>query len=820
MLRPVETPTREIKKLDGLWAFSLDRENCGIDQRWWESVLQESRAIAVPGSFNDQFADADIRNYVGNVWYQREVFIPKGWAGQRIVLRFDAVTHYGKVWVNNQEVMEHQGGYTPFEADVTPYVIAGKSVRITVCVNNELNWQTIPPGMVITDENGKKKQSYFHDFFNYAGIHRSVMLYTTPNTWVDDITVVTHVAQDCNHASVDWQVVANGDVSVELRDADQQVVATGQGTSGTLQVVNPHLWQPGEGYLYELCVTAKSQTECDIYPLRVGIRSVAVKGEQFLINHKPFYFTGFGRHEDADLRGKGFDNVLMVHDHALMDWIGANSYRTSHYPYAEEMLDWADEHGIVVIDETAAVGFNLSLGIGFEAGIKPKELYSEEAVNGETQQAHLQAIKELIARDKNHPSVVMWSIANEPDTRPQGAREYFAPLAEATRKLDPTRPITCVNVMFCDAHTDTISDLFDVLCLNRYYGWYVQSGDLETAEKVLEKELLAWQEKLHQPIIITEYGVDTLAGLHSMYTDMWSEEYQCAWLDMYHRVFDRVSAVVGEQVWNFADFATSQGILRVGGNKKGIFTRDRKPKSAAFLLQTLKRNRPLFMLCIGALCVLISTFAVSASSLFYVRYVLNDTGLFTVLVLVQNLVGTVASAPLVPGMVARIGKKNTFLIGALLGSCGYLLFFWVSVWSLPVALVALAIASIGQGVTMTVMWALEADTVEYGEYLTGVRIEGLTYSLFSFTRKCGQAIGGSIPAFILGLSGYIANQVQAPEVIMGIRTSIALVPCGFMLLAFVIIWFYPLTDKKFKEIVVEIDNRKKMQQQLIRDITN
>ncbi len=81
----------------------------------------------------------------------------------------------------------------------------------------------------------------------------------------------------------------------------------------------------------------------------------------------------------------------------------------------------------------------------------------------------------------------MWSIANEPDTRPQGAREYFAPLAEATRKLDPTRPITCVNVMFCDAHTDTISDLFDVLCLNRYYGWYVQSGDLETAEKVLEK---------------------------------------------------------------------------------------------------------------------------------------------------------------------------------------------------------------------------------------------------------------------------------------------------------------------------------------------
>lgn len=106
-------------------------------------------------------------------------------------------------------------------------------------------------------------------------------------------------------------------------------------------------------------------------------------------------------------------------------------------------------------------------------------------------------------------------------------------------------------------------------------------------QKVLEKkELLARQEKLHQPIIITEYGVDTLAGLHSMYTDMWSEEYQCAWLDMYHRVFDRVSAVVGEQVWNFADFATSQGILRVGGNKKG-FTATANRSRRLFCCKTL-----------------------------------------------------------------------------------------------------------------------------------------------------------------------------------------------------------------------------------------
>ncbi|WP_039046753.1 glucuronide transporter [Plesiomonas shigelloides] len=225
-------------------------------------------------------------------------------------------------------------------------------------------------------------------------------------------------------------------------------------------------------------------------------------------------------------------------------------------------------------------------------------------------------------------------------------------------------------------------------------------------------------------------------------------------------------------------------------------------------LQTLKQNRPLIMLCAGALCILSSSFAVSASSLFYVRYVLNDTALFSVIVLVQMLVGSVASAPLVPRLMAKVGKKNTFLVGTLIGTVGYLLFFFMSDHSVPVALTALAIASIGQGISMTILWALEADTVEYGEYITGVRIEGLTYSLFSFTRKCGQAIGGAIPAFILGLSGYIANNAQTPEVITGIRMSISLIPCGFMLLAFVVIWFYPLTDNKFKEIVQEINKRR------------
>jgi beta-glucuronidase len=130
-----------------------------------------------------------------------------------------------------------------------------------------------------------------------------------------------------------------------------------------------------------------------------------------------------------------------------------------------------------------------------------------------------------------------------------------------------------------------VSQFGDVLMLNRYYGWYVNTGDLAAAELAWEDELKAWASE-GKPIIITEYGADTYPGLHSLVAaSPWTEAYQVEYLDMNHRVFDRIDAVVGEQVWNFADFTTTSGIMRVGGNKKGVFTRDRQPKAAAYALR-------------------------------------------------------------------------------------------------------------------------------------------------------------------------------------------------------------------------------------------
>lgn len=225
-------------------------------------------------------------------------------------------------------------------------------------------------------------------------------------------------------------------------------------------------------------------------------------------------------------------------------------------------------------------------------------------------------------------------------------------------------------------------------------------------------------------------------------------------------------------------------------------------------LRTVKKNHALIMLCGGALFMLTATFAVTATGMFYVRYVVGDPSLFTVMVLMQMFIGSVLPAFFVPSLVRRFGKKNTFLIGASIGFIGYLLFFFLSGFNFFVAMAGLCVASIGMGFAMTVMWALEADTVEYGEYQTGIRIEGLTYSLFSLTRKCGQALGGSIPAFIMGAAGYIANAEQTEEVIFSIRASIALLPAGAIAVSFLIMLFYPLTDAKFAQIMKEITARR------------
>ena len=374
------------------------------------------------------------------------------------------------------------------------------------------------------------------------------------------------------------ETVGTGTVSLQILDRTGAIAAEAEGPSGCISVPHAQVWEPGHPYLYRARVCYGE----DVYEQPFGIRTVEVRGTQFLLNGKPLYFKGFGKHEDSYFRGRGMDECLNVKDVSLIRWLNANSFRTSHYPYAEEMYDLCDREGILIIDEVPAVGINCG-------GVQnPYEVMSIRA-------HHRDVIRDMIARDKNHPSVVMWSLANEPDTEhfPQAAYDYFYPLYELAHACDPQdRPVTLVC---CQNNylRDIITRAMDVCCLNRYYGWYNLSGDLDAACDALNTELDFW-ETVGKPVMFTEYGADTYPGIHNINGEMFSEEYQAEFFRRTNDEFDKRSFFIGEQIWNFADFSTVQGPMRVDGNRKGILTRDRRPKLAAHYFRQRWGNIPDF----------------------------------------------------------------------------------------------------------------------------------------------------------------------------------------------------------------------------------
>ncbi|CAG9833022.1 unnamed protein product [Diabrotica balteata] len=543
ILYPRNTETRQVISLDGLWNFivpNVTNPFVGFENHWYRRSLKEVlnfdvQLMPVPASYNDITTDSRIRDHVGLVWYDRFFFVPKSWEQtERVWIRFGSVSYAAQVWINGELVMSHEIGHLPFAAEITSFVKFGKENLITVACDNTLLPDTIPQGKVEELVSGRLDQTYTFDFFNYAGIDRPVFLYTTPKTYIDDISIATVDVKE-NIALLEYNITVVGDNSlsskicrVSLIDKTRAVAFSSQDTCGfygVMKIENPNLWwpylmhdEPGYLYSFQVDLLDKDLSPVDQYFLPVGIRTLTWTNSSFLINNKPLYLHGFGRHEDSDIRGKGLDLPLVIKDHNLIKWIGANAYRTSHYPYAEEIMDIADEIGIMIIDECPSVN-------------------TEEII---------QHIKSL---DKSRPTTIVEA-------------QNFAVVES--------------------------SSFVDIISFNRYNGWYQYEGDIDVVSYYVIKEAASWHDRFKKPVIMQEYGADTMEGLHFLPAYIWSEEYQMNVMSEHFKAFDYLRSqgfFIGEFIWNFADFKTAQTYTRVGGNKKGIFTRNRQPKSSAFHLR-------------------------------------------------------------------------------------------------------------------------------------------------------------------------------------------------------------------------------------------
>lgn len=595
MLYPRMTAARRAVSLDGMWKFRLDEKSEG-EAAGWVDGLPGMERIPVPASFQDFYTSKDVREYAGDLWYERELFIPGEWEGKKVFVRFGSATHRAQVYVNGVKVAEHEGGFLPFCADVTDVVRYNAVNRLVVKVNNELNVANIPCGTTVTLSNGKKMTKPYFDFFNYSGLHRSVHLVALPMESVFDLDLTYEI--EGTNARVSYRVATTGEHAVQLSllDEEGRQAAYAEGKEGVLEVKDARLWQVRDAYLYRLVIQIVDEDEVlDEYVQEIGIRIVEVKGKDILINGKPVYLKGFGKHEDSDVVGRGFNIGVMKRDFELMKWIGANSFRTSHYPYSEEVYQMADREGFLIIDEVPAVGLFESMMNFMEASTGKTTAFFEKETTPALLAAHLMALEEMIVRDKNHPSVIMWSLLNEPETTSDAAVPYFKEVFDRARILDPQkRPRTFALVMNSLPGTCKCYPFSDVIALNRYYGWYVKGGyEIDDAMEAFRREMEAWKAlELNRPFIFTEYGADTLVSEHKLPSVMWSQEYQEEYLRLTHAVFDSYDFIRGELIWNFADFQTTEGIMRVNGNKKGVFTRQRQPKSVAYLLRRRWKELP------------------------------------------------------------------------------------------------------------------------------------------------------------------------------------------------------------------------------------
>lgn len=619
--------------------------------------------MPVPSAFNDIPSNRTARNYVGWFWYQTELSLShfqsmkhheepcKNW-----FIQFENINYLSIVWVQRLSdplgpfanstqstylLGSHVGGYLPFLLNMTEAVSredTSARYRITVAVSNMLTKDTIPSGRMLnlTEQVGRsfyKFQPDF-DFFHFAGILGSVHVIRLPQVHIQNVDILTGPLLINNYPNV-FNVCLSGHIAhlkqaelrmwVQIFDPDEKFIggtslvkrsfSTQLDTCHRLELHKVHnleqvRWSLSNGdpnhfsplvkvrFQFDLSVgngidldgdplgSNLYQVISDLFELNLGVGNAALldsgRGLSAESGTSRIQLQGFGMHHEQFFSGRTMNQPSIMKDMYLLKQIGANVIRTSHYPYSVEYLDACDENGIMVIAECPAVGLNS---------------FSELKL-----MLHKQILLEMMQRDHHHPSIVMWSVANEPQSQLKEAQGYFESLLKYAREdlsqYTVGRPLTAA---IAQSHAnDKVAHTLDVIMVNRYYGWYDYSGVLEAIRMPLIASLSGWSQRFpEKPIILSEFGADTVSGIHSSTREIFSEEYQRDLLMRYENVFNELFCdnqthsvnFWGSMIWNFADFSTHDSLLRVAGNKKGIYDRARQPKLAALSIASVYLNR-------------------------------------------------------------------------------------------------------------------------------------------------------------------------------------------------------------------------------------
>jgi beta-glucuronidase len=569
---------RQTTSLDGQWQAIVDPYDVGwLDYRAQplknnrafyknykpqsESELVEydfdtSGQLHVPGDWNTQ--RESLLFYEGSVWYKRSFDYTKS-SKNRLFLYFGACNYFAAVYLNGEALGEHEGGFTPFDFEITDRVKAHGNFLV-LRVNNTRGKDQVP--------------TVNTDWWNYGGITRPVTLVEVPETFVQDYIV--QLEKGSTHQIKGWLQLSGPQLqqTVKIRIAETGLVQTVQTDSkgrGEFSFgADLTLWSPENPKLYSVEIAAETDQIID----RIGFRSIEAHGTDIVLNGKPVFLRGISLHEEAPTRpGRAWSD-----DDArtLLTWareLGCNFVRLAHYPHNESMLRMADQMGLMVWAEVPVY-------------------WTIQWENPQTLRNAENQLNDMIARDQNRAALIIYSVANE--TPVSDARNHFLrQLIQDAHSADPTRLVSAAlqahEVMERDRVTihlnDAIASDLDVLGNNEYIGWYSRRPD--------EADPIDWVSPYGKPMIMSEFGGDALFGYHGDARKRWTEEYQENLYEHQLAMLKRIPCLRGMSPWVLKDFRSPRRVLpgfQDYFNRKGLFSDHGEKKKAFFVLQKFYRQ--------------------------------------------------------------------------------------------------------------------------------------------------------------------------------------------------------------------------------------
>src|SRR6476646_8264569 len=559
-------PNRTTISLNGAWQAIVDPYETGLNGRFYlnskpkdkhelvEYDFDKSDVLNVPGDWNSQ--KKELYFYEGPVWYKKSFSYHKR-EHTRVFVYFGAANYFTRVYLNGQDLGEHEGGFTPFNFEVTDQIREGENFVVAE-VNNARRRDAVP--------------TVNTDWWNYGGLTRDVMLVEVPETYIQDYFV--QLAKGSGNEISGWLQLSGATsaqpVTVEIPEAKikQTVTTDAAGRAEFRFPAKLELWSPEHPRLYDVVLSSGADKVHDA----IGFRTIETRGTQILLNGRPIFLRGISLHEEAPVRG---GRAFTQQDaETLLGWareLGCNFVRLTHYPHSENMTRLADRMGIMVWSEIPVYW-----DIDWE---NPATLE-----NAENQ------LRDMIARDHNRASVVFWSLSNETPVKP-ARLTFLRQLADAARQQDSTRLITSALNRVDQAGPDTralndpVGEYLDVLGLNEYLGWYW--GRPEDADN------MQWTTAWNKPLIVSEFGAENPYGRHGAADERWTEEYQASLYQHQITMLKKIPSLAGLSPWVLMDFHSPRRLLpgtQDYYNRKGLVSNLGQHKQAFYLLQKYYRE--------------------------------------------------------------------------------------------------------------------------------------------------------------------------------------------------------------------------------------